>query len=78
MKSIGFSFDPLGEEWNRRYEQCRRYIDEHDGNADISRRTNYEGEHLGAWVDTQRKRYKQGKLSKERYERLRQLGVKLG
>lgn len=78
LKSIGFSFDPLGEEWNRRYEQCRRYIDEHDGNADISRRTNYEGEHLGAWVDTQRKRYKQGKLSKERYERLRQLGVKLG
>ena len=33
----------------------------------------YEEEKLGAWVDTQKKRYKEGKISKERINKLLEL-----
>lgn len=73
LYDIGFVFDPLEEEWNRRFEQYKRYT-VHNG-CRISRRTDFEGEHLGAWVETQRKQYRAGKLSKERYEKLTDLGM---
>lgn len=76
LRSIGFVFDPLEEEWNRRLEQYRRYVEE-SGSAYISRRTDFEGEHLGAWVETQRKWYNAGKLSKEREEKLLEINPTL-
>lgn len=69
LESIGFVWDPLEMEWNRRYEQYQRYIAQ-TGSAYISRRTDFEGEHLGAWVETQRKWYKLGKMSAERVKLL--------
>lgn len=69
LSDIGFDFDPKETEWNRRYEQYLRYIEE-KSTTYISRRTDYEGEHLGAWVETQRKWYKTGKMSDERKEKL--------
>lgn len=69
LRSIGFVFDPLEEEWERRYHQYKRYI-EQMGQEYIARRTNFEGEHLGAWVETQRKWIKTGKMSNERKSRL--------
>lgn len=72
LEEIGFVFDPLEKEWIRRFEQYKRYTEEH-GNPYISRRTDYEGEHLGAWVETQRKRYQEGKLSEERQLKLLQV-----
>lgn len=69
LREIEFIFDPLENEWNRRYEQYKRYIKEM-GTSYIPRRFIYEEEKLGAWVDTQKKRYKEGKLSKNRIRKL--------
>lgn len=75
LENINFIFDILEAEWCRRYEQYKRYIKE-KGSTYIARRTDYEGEHLGAWVETQKKRYKQGKISDNRVERLMLLDEK--
>lgn len=75
LKEIGFDFDPLETEWMRRYEQYKRYIASNKGNAYISRRTDFEGEHLGAWVETQRKRV--DKLSPKRKKLLRDIGMEI-
>ena len=72
LKEIGFDFDPLETEWERRYEQYKRYIKE-TGTAEIARRKDYEGEHLGAWVETQRKWLKAGKMSAERIKKMHDL-----
>lgn len=77
LSALCFDWDPLETEWNRRYEQYKRYISANNGNPHISRRTDFEGEHLGAWVESQRKRYSSGKLSNERAEQLKQLGMEL-
>lgn len=69
LSDMGFDFDPKETEWNRRYEQYLRYIKEKN-TIYISRRTDYEGEHLGAWVETQKKQYKTGKMSNGRKEKL--------
>ena len=62
----------LENEWNRRYEQYNGYIKE-TKTSYIPRRFIYEEEKLGAWVDTQKKRYKEGKISKERINKLLEL-----
>lgn len=66
---IGFSFDPLEDEWNRRFEQYQRYAEE-KGSPNIFKRTDYEGEHLGAWIVTQQQRYRAGKMSQTRIDKL--------
>lgn len=72
LENIEFDFDPLETEWNRRYEQYKRYIKEM-GTSKITRRAGYEGEHLGAWVETQRKRYADNKMSQTRVDKLLKL-----
>lgn len=75
LLNIGFSVDPLEDEWNRRYEQFKRYIKANDGDTRISGNVIFEGECLGTWVIRQRSLYKKGKLLPERYEKLKQAGV---
>lgn len=75
LLNIGFSVDPLEDEWNRRYEQFKRYIKANDGDTRISGNAIFEGECLGTWVIRQRNLYKKGKLLPERYEKLKQVGV---
>ena len=75
LKEVGFPFNPLEDEWNRHFEQYKRYIKENNGNSYISKKIDYEGDHLGAWVHRQQDLYRAGKLSQERYEKLRSLGV---
>lgn len=74
LEAIGFDWDPLETEWMRRYKQYKRYI-EATGGSEIARRTDFEGEHLGAWVETQRKWYAKGKMSVERISLLKRIGV---
>lgn len=75
LEKEGFEFGPLDAEWERRYEQYKRYIAE-TGSTKITRRTDFEGEHLGTWVETQRKRHAIGKVSKERIDKLEALDDK--
>ena len=69
LTDIGLSLDPKEDEWNRRYEQYRKYI-EQEGTVNISKRQDFEGEHLGAWVATQKARSKTGKMSQDRVSKL--------
>ena len=55
LTEIGFVFDPHDTECNRRLDQYKRYIKQ-TGTTYISKRTDFEGEHLGAWVQTQKHR----------------------
>lgn len=75
LEEVGFIWDLLENEWNRRYEQYKRYITSNNGNISISKRTIFEGETLGVWVEIQRKAYKSGKLSQKRFDKLTLLGM---
>ena len=72
LLSIGFIFEPLENEWNRKYEQYIRYIKKNK-TVKIPKRTIFEGEKLGAWIQTQKLRFKEGKLSQIRYDKLLEL-----
>lgn len=69
LNSIGFVFDSLEEEWNRRYEQYKRYVSENKA-LYVPKQTVYENENLGSWILTQKHRFKVGKLSEERIKKL--------
>lgn len=69
LNSIGFIFDSLEEEWNRRYEQYKRYVSENK-TLYVPKQTVYENENLGSWILTQKHRFKVGKLSEERIKKL--------
>lgn len=69
LRDIGFSFDPLNDEWDRRYNQYKRYV-EKTGSPQISKRCIFENENLGAWIMTQKTRYSNNKLSQERINKL--------
>lgn len=69
LNSIGFVFDSLEEEWNRRYEQYKRYVSENK-TLYVPKQTVYENENLGSWILTQKHRLKVGKLSEERIKKL--------
>ena len=76
LVSLGVTLDPLAAEWERRYEQYKRYIQQNGGNSDITKRTIFEGEKLGVWVVLQRRNHKIGKLSEERYKKLCDINMK--
>ena len=72
LQDIGFSFNPLEEEWERKYNQYKKYI-KMTGSNEIHRRTMFEGERLGVWIFIQKKVYKEGKMSDYRMNKLLQL-----
>lgn len=76
LVSSGITLDPLAAEWERRYEQYKRYIQQNNGSSDITKRTIFEGEKLGVWVVLQRRNYNIGKLSEERYKKLCDINMK--
>lgn len=76
LVSLGVTFDQLAAEWERRYEQYKRYIQQKNGSSDIPKLTIFEGEKLGVWVGVQRRSYKIGKLSEERYKKLCDINMK--
>lgn len=76
LVSLGITLDPLAAEWERRYEQYKRYIQQNNGSSDITKRTIFEGEKLGVWVVLQRRNYNIGKLSEERYKKLCDINMK--
>ena len=72
LNDIGFSFNPLEDEWERKYKQYEKYI-KMTGSSEIHRRTIFEGENLGVWIFIQKKAYKEGKMSDYRADKLLQL-----
>lgn len=72
LNSIGFVWDPLEKEWDRKYEMYKRYIRE-TGITKIARRVIFEGEKLGVWVQIQRKAFREKKISEKRKKLLLEL-----
>jgi len=75
LNGIGFKWDMRSDRWDEMYEQLLEFKKEH-GNCDVSRRLHRDTMKLATWVDAQRKNYKQGKLSDERYKKLNEIGFK--
>lgn len=76
LLDIGFIFDPLEEEWNRKLNQYKRYIQKYQ-TTEITKRFTFENENLGVWIQTQKTRYKQGKLSDNRINKLKSLNEEI-
>ncbi len=72
LKKIDFNFNNREHEWDRRFKQYERFV-KGTGRLHVRKRENYEGEHLGAWIQTQKLRFKEGKLSDFRVEKLKSI-----
>ncbi|CAB9502142.1 helicase [Seminavis robusta] len=75
LQELGFtwvvcnSFDPSGERWQSMFANLQKFQEEH-GHCRVPRA---DGK-LGRWVSTQRTVYHQGKLNKEKLQKLQELG----
>ena len=83
LEEIGMMFENVNDDtWNKMYELAKKYY-EHYGNLKIPQNfktTNgYEvdekGYNLGAWISTQRTKYKNDTLSEDRIEKLEEIGM---
>lgn len=72
LDELNFCWDPLEGDWDTRYEQYKRYV-ESTGNKYMSRRTDFEGVHLGSWFHTQIKSYEAGEMSKRRIDKMKKI-----
>jgi superfamily II DNA or RNA helicase len=71
LDQLGFSWDPLAEEWETNFSALERFK-QREGNARPGPKHQEDGVNLGLWVRTQRKA--KDRLSPERIARLDQLG----
>ncbi len=71
LNNVGFTWDPLEEDWNQGYAALTRYKKEF-GNTRVPQRFNYNNYQLGSWVSSQRHNIK--KISIEREIKLNNLG----
>ncbi|RPK23995.1 Helicase associated domain protein [Paenibacillus xylanexedens] len=69
LNDIGFEWVIQRDGWERNYELLLDYV-KCNGNSNIPYRYEIKGLKLGKWVCSQRQKYKQNKLSKERIDRL--------
>ena len=61
------------DNWLLRYNQLIKYLDEHNGEYPSTTNTDHEIKALAQWVNTQRKLYRNDKLSQERIELLNKI-----
>ena len=77
LESIGVKFIELNNElenkWNDNFNVLKEYIEKFDKEVTIS--TVYNNHNIGEWLDRQRSRYRNGKLSKERIEKLESINI---
>ena len=71
LDSVGFSWDPFGEEWDKSYDVLRRYY-EREGHCRVPQRCIFENMKLGAWVSKQRQ--KKSALPAQRIQSLKKIG----
>ena len=76
LEELGMSWDRSESKWEQGYNACLKYVREHGDVNTITESYQFEGFRLGQWLRTQRTRYGDGKLSKERTERLEALGLR--
>lgn len=65
----GWTWDPREDLWEEGFEKLELYVKSR-GDALVPKAYTIDGYQLGAWVTTQRRAYKQGRLPPERKQRL--------
>jgi len=73
LADLGVVWDLTAQQWSGMYTLLVRYK-ERNGDCNVPRGHREEGKNLGNWANTQRTSEKNGKLSKERIQRLEDLG----
>ncbi len=76
LESIGMSWDRFDEKWEKGFGYAKKYREEHGDINFVPAEFEYEGFNINRWLHTQRNRYKAGKLSQDRINRLCGLGLK--
>lgn len=75
LESIGMVWNVSDYTWTHSYDKALQYFQRH-GNLRIKRGTiDADGFDLWSWINDQKKRYKQGKLSQDRVFKLAAIGV---
>lgn len=75
LNEIGFIWDKLEYEWQRKYDLCKEYKELYGIVPTTS--VEYDGEKIGWWINTQKKSATEGKLSIKRIELLKELGLNI-
>ncbi len=76
LENIGMSWDRFDEKWEKGFGYAKKYREEHGDINFIPAEFEYEGFNINRWLHRQRNRYKAGKLSQDRINRLSSLGLK--
>merc|ERR1719198_612904 len=80
LEQLGVDLRPLEEQWSSYFDALEAYI-KHEGNVVVPKYQVREGRDVGGWLDRQRARYsrsrRDGGLSKEKRQRLQELGIEL-
>ena len=74
LEEIGMVWEPHKAAWDEMYSLACLYYREH-GNINIAADEQYANVKLGSWISSQRSKYKQGKLSEKRVNKLNELGM---
>jgi len=69
----GWSWSPHSESWESYFELLKVYVEEH-GHALVPQKSFYKTQDLASWVNSQRTRYKKGRLETNRIEKLESVG----
>ena len=82
LQNIGMTFDFLEEQWQEMYDLVKKYYEHYKTLNipwDFQTVNGYEydesGVFLSSWIDTQRKSFKKGELSKDRIKLLTKIGM---
>ena len=76
LEEIGMSWDRFDEKWEKGFSYTKRYYEEYGDINFVPVKFEYDGFNINRWLHTQRNRYKDGKLSQDRIDRLNNLGLK--
>ena len=75
LEAIGMSWHRDKSRWNAAYEQAEQYYSE-NGSIDVAARfVTTDGFALGSWINSQRKKYADGKLTEKQTELLEKIGI---
>jgi hypothetical protein len=76
LEGIGMVWNRLEEQWNEGYDHAKQYFQEHQALAVPQNYCCPDGYHLGDWLQTQKRMFRQGSLQQKRQFLLEELGVR--
>ena len=72
-KLQGWTWDPLGDSWNKYYELANQFSQEFGHAAVPTKPTLYRGKRLAGWINSQRTDYNKGRLDRQKISQLEQI-----